>query len=96
MAMSEGHLGPTDHEPSRQPDVHQALFDYRLFFLGADGHFRHAMILTCASDRAAIRLAASYHDGRAMELWLRDRLVKQFERRSIESNSKASQSVGGH
>jgi hypothetical protein len=52
--------------------------DYRLYFRGEDGHFRHIVELDCESDEEAIRAAEEQADGSAMELWQRRRLVKEF------------------
>jgi hypothetical protein len=52
--------------------------DYRLYFRGEDGHFRHIVELDCESDEEAVRTVAKHADGRDMELWQRGRLVKGF------------------
>lgn len=52
--------------------------DYRLYFLSPDGRIRQAVELQCRDDDAAIRLAETHADGRAMELWSLERRVKEF------------------
>ena len=52
--------------------------DYRLYFL-QDNHIRHVVTITCEEDAEAIELVEKHRDGRAMELWERDRLVKRFD-----------------
>ncbi len=52
--------------------------DYRLYFRGEDGHFRHIVELDCESDEEAIDAVAGHADGSVMELWQRQRLVKEF------------------
>jgi hypothetical protein len=52
--------------------------DYRLYFRGEDGRFRHIVELDCESDEAAIDAVAEHADGSVMELWQRQRLVKEF------------------
>jgi hypothetical protein len=56
--------------------------DYRLYFLGEDGHIRDAVELDCADDAVAIALAEDHRQERehtyAMVLWQRDRRVRAF------------------
>jgi len=51
---------------------------YRLFFFDAKGHIRSAVVIDCDGDEAAVAHADEQCDGREMELWLRDRLVRSF------------------
>jgi hypothetical protein len=51
---------------------------YRLYFLDAARHIRDVMELECEDDAQAIEAAEQLHDGRAMELWRRARIVKSF------------------
>ncbi|MET0273314.1 MAG: hypothetical protein ABW360_10010 [Phenylobacterium sp.] len=53
--------------------------DYRLYFLGPQGRIAHVLELECRDDDHAVELAAGHADGRAMELWRRDRMVKAFD-----------------
>ena len=57
--------------------------DYRLYFRGADGHFLGIVELDCPDDEAALESVAAHADGRAMELWQRQRLVKTFPEGAI-------------
>jgi hypothetical protein len=52
--------------------------DYRLYFLGPQGRIAHVLEMECRDDEHAIDLVQSHADGRAMELWLRARMVKAF------------------
>ncbi len=54
--------------------------DYRLYFLDLASHIKAAVPLACEDDADAIRQVAAKADGRAMELWRRDRLVRAFPR----------------
>ncbi len=67
-------------ESDRTPEAQRSLSGYRLYFLGANDHIRHVVVLECPNDEAAIELAESHRDARTMELWLLDRMVKRFER----------------
>jgi hypothetical protein len=55
-----------------------AMPDYRLYFLAND-HIRRFVEFDCPDDEAAIEKVAEHADGRVMELWQRNRLVKRFE-----------------
>ena len=51
---------------------------YRLYFLGANGHFAHAIAFECDSDEEAIETVKAHVDGRPMELWQQARKVMDF------------------
>jgi hypothetical protein len=51
---------------------------YRLYFLDQGGHIGGLVEMACVDDAAAAELARAHNDGRAMELWLRDRKVSAF------------------
>jgi hypothetical protein len=53
---------------------------YRLYFLDAADRIRHAIDMECEDDATAIATAEPQADGRTMELWNRDRLVRRFAR----------------
>jgi hypothetical protein len=59
---------------------------YRLYFLDPAGHIGKAVELDCEDDAQAIRGVEPHRDGRAMELWQTDRLVKTYpaDRRGAE------------
>jgi hypothetical protein len=52
--------------------------DYRLYFLSPQGRIAHVLELECRDDDHAVELVARHVDGRAMELWRRDRMVQAF------------------
>jgi hypothetical protein len=52
--------------------------DYRLYFLNRGGHIGGVVELTCDDDRDAAEQARAHGDGRAMELWSRERQVRRF------------------
>jgi hypothetical protein len=54
------------------------MLDYRLYFLDARGHIGGVVELACADDVEAALQAHAHSDGRAMELWNRDRKVARF------------------
>lgn len=55
--------------------------DYRVYFLGNDGHVVSAIHLDCPDDSAAIDTAKQYLDGHDIELWQRDRKIAKFGRK---------------
>jgi hypothetical protein len=55
---------------------------YRLYFLDLKDHIHNVAELECRDDTHAVETAQARHDGRPMELWLRDRLVWRFEARA--------------
>ena len=53
---------------------------YRLYYFdGFSGHIDHFREFEAQDDAAAILLAERWSDGRAMELWNRERRLKQWE-----------------
>jgi len=54
------------------------LQDYRLYFLARTGRIERGRELACEDDAEAIKQAATYAVGVAMELWQAGRLVKSF------------------
>lgn len=51
---------------------------YRLYFLDYAGHINEARSFECDDDEAAARTAADLDDGRSMELWAGERLIRAF------------------
>jgi hypothetical protein len=49
--------------------------DYRVYIVGADGHFRAFEVITADDDESAIRLARQYVDGCGVEVWDMDRKI---------------------
>jgi hypothetical protein len=43
--------------------------DYRVYFVGADGHFAGSKALDCNSDKTAIASAKKLLDGKDVEIW---------------------------
>jgi hypothetical protein len=54
------------------------LTDYRVFFVGADGHFEGSRTFLCDTDETAIAWARL--EDRSLELWSGARLVKRLLR----------------
>jgi hypothetical protein len=54
------------------------MLDYRLYFLDDADHIQGVVEFDCAGDAEAIAHAKTYADGRAMELWRRDRWIRRF------------------
>jgi hypothetical protein len=54
--------------------------EYRIYVIGADGHFIRAINLNCADDKAAIESAKQFIGDRGLELWQRDRKIATFEK----------------
>ncbi|MGH6910948.1 MAG: hypothetical protein ACREEG_12235, partial [Phenylobacterium sp.] len=63
------------------------MLDYRLYFLDEAGHIQGVVEFDCASDADAIAHARSYADGRATELWRRDRWICRFSGRERPSRA---------
>ena len=53
--------------------------DYRLYFLDQANHIRSVLEFGSDDDAEAAEHARRHADGRTMELWRRDRLIKRFE-----------------
>lgn len=51
---------------------------YRLYFLDG-GHITKSHEFIADNDEAAIKVAESWREGRAVELWCRNRKVKSWE-----------------
>ena len=53
---------------------------YRLYYMTPEGHIAGARELAFLGDAEAIEaVRCEFSDGRAMELWQRDRVVRKFE-----------------
>ena len=55
--------------------------DYRVYFIGDDGHFLGAVNLDCPDDEAAKEYAKQFINGHDIELWQRDRIIAKFDRK---------------
>lgn len=51
---------------------------YRLYFLDKSDRIGQVIDMECADDAAAIEAVAGRDDGRRMELWNQDRVVRRF------------------
>ena len=51
---------------------------YRVYLLDSKGGFASLVDFECNDDVEAVSIAESRFGGLAMELWVRDRLVKSF------------------
>lgn len=52
---------------------------YRLYFLDLAKHIREVTVIDSECDESACSEADRLADGRPMELWLRDRLVRSWD-----------------
>jgi hypothetical protein len=48
---------------------------YRIYFVGADGHFTDAAEVTCGDDEQAVETAEGIARGKRVELWSGHRRV---------------------
>jgi hypothetical protein len=55
--------------------------DYRVYFVGSDGHFKSAADIEAPDDQAAIARAKALADGRQVQVWARDRYVTVINER---------------
>jgi hypothetical protein len=53
--------------------------DYRIYFVGADGHFAGAKDIYCPNDQEALKRAKQHVDGCDIELWARGRFIAKIE-----------------
>jgi len=53
--------------------------EYRLYFFNGGRHIEKSHEFFAKDDSAAIRISEGWREGRRMELWQRDRRVKQWE-----------------
>ena len=62
--------------------VGHAMADYRVYFMGMDGHVFKSVELICANDEQAMEHAQRLAVGHDVELWQLDRMVATFPDRS--------------
>ena len=67
-----------DHPPRRK-SASAPLGQYRLYFLGGDGHIVHSHEFEAADDARALETAEAWLEGRAAELWKGPRKIKSWE-----------------
>jgi hypothetical protein len=53
--------------------------EYRAYIMGPDGHVQNRVDLERNDEDEAIGLAGQLVDGRAVELWQLDRLIRTFK-----------------
>jgi hypothetical protein len=58
--------------------------DYRVYFIGRDGHFLRAIDIQVASDHDAIVRASELRKGHEVEVWERSRFVRRLSAPSSE------------
>jgi hypothetical protein len=51
--------------------------DYRVYFIGRDGHFLRSIDIQVASDQDAIARALELREGHEVEVWDRTRFVRR-------------------
>lgn len=66
------HLGP----PMKPPRVDESGEQYRLYFIDGAGHITTSHEFFADNDQPAVKISEGWQEGRPMELWCRDRLVK--------------------
>jgi hypothetical protein len=71
------------HERSNRPRPRESagapLQQYRLYFLGGDGHITYSHEFEAEDDARALKIAEAWLEGRAAELWARDRKIRSWE-----------------
>jgi len=55
--------------------------EYRVYFVGSDGHFVRFVGLSCPGDAEAIEQARMLLDSQDIELWSGDRFIIRLEHR---------------
>ncbi len=55
--------------------------DYRVYFLGSDGHFVRFVGLSCSDDAEAIEQARRLIQDQGIELWSGERLVVRLPKK---------------
>jgi len=79
VLLSEGALQTSGlHRGCKHQGNALPLTDYRVFFVGADGHFEGSRTFLCDTDETAIAWARL--EDRPLELWSGARLVKRLLR----------------
>jgi hypothetical protein len=64
--------------------------DYRLYFIGPDGHFRKAEPIIAANDIDAMAAAREFTDGSELELWEGNRKIIAFAPEQLQPLSAPS------
>jgi hypothetical protein len=61
------------------PLVGRRVTEYRVYFIGSDGHFVRFVGLSCSDDAKAIEQARRLTDSQDVELWSGDRFIVRLE-----------------
>lgn len=56
--------------------------NYRLYIIGEDGHIERRVDLEADDDPSAIEKAQQFVDGKDLELWHRDGLIRKLPRKT--------------
>jgi hypothetical protein len=67
----------------RAKGAHPIMPQYRIYYVGSDGHFSTAENIECADDQAAIRKARHAVNGQDIELCELGRFVARFSAPTI-------------
>jgi hypothetical protein len=59
--------------------------DYRVYFVGSDGHFVRFVGLSCSDDAEAIGQARRLIEGQDIELWSGERFIERLPRKQDPS-----------
>jgi hypothetical protein len=63
--------------------------DYRVYFIGRDGHFLRAIDIQVASDQDAIARALELREGHEVEVWEHTRFVRRLTDPTSSSDDPA-------
>jgi hypothetical protein len=59
--------------------------DYRVYFVGSDGHFVRSVGLSCSDDAEAIEQARRLIEGQDIELWSGERFIVRLPQKQDPS-----------
>jgi hypothetical protein len=65
-------------QPRRRKPDDASLQQYRLYFLGGDGHITFSHEFEAEDDARAMKIAEAWLEGRAAELWVGARKIKSW------------------
>lgn len=66
------------HPPRRRKPGGASHQQYRLYFLGGDGHITHSHEFEAEDDARAMKVAEAWLEGRTAELWIGTRKIKSW------------------
>ena len=67
------------YRPRKRKPREGSLRQYRLYFIGGDGHISHSHEFEAKDDTDAMQIAEAWLEGRAAELWVGTRKIKSWE-----------------